>query len=94
MLSACATHRGDWIDGDGVFALSRGFLAAGARRVVGSLWLVDDESTAELIGDFLDRVARGGDAETSLRDAKRALRENPRWAHPFHWAAFVLVGEP
>jgi tetratricopeptide (TPR) repeat protein len=95
VLSACVTHTGDWIDGDGVFALSRGFLAAGARRIVGSLWLVDDVSTASLMGGFFERVATAASvrgAARMLRDAKLALRHSERFAHPYYWAAFVLVG--
>ncbi|MGH7599722.1 MAG: tetratricopeptide repeat protein, partial [bacterium] len=52
VLSACQTNIGPFFEGEGVFALSRGFLAAGAPRVVASQWQVNDKSTAELIGAF------------------------------------------
>lgn len=100
VLSACKTHAGRQLEGEGVFALSRGFLAAGARRVVASLWPVNDESTAVLMGDFYRRLARAEgsglrpDYARALRDARRALRQQPRWSAPYHWAPFVLSGEP
>src|SRR5690606_4903839 len=49
ILSACETNLGPDQHGEGVFALSRGFLVAGSRRVVASNWIVDDESSASLI---------------------------------------------
>ncbi len=98
VLSACETEAGRRIQGEGVFALSRGFLVAGAQRTVASLWPVADESTALLMADFFRRVAAaeaaGGaiDYTIFLRDAKRALRRQTRWSEPFFWAPFVVSG--
>ena len=97
VLSACSSQVGRRVAGEGVFALSRGFLAAGARRVVASLWPVDDDSTAALMGDFYRRLAAadragGTDWARALRDARRSLREQDAWASPFFWAPFVLTG--
>ena len=98
VLSACETNAGVTIETEGVFALSRGFLAAGARRVVASQWAVEDRSTAEMIGSFFQRIAeaeragRAVDYAGALRDAKRAIRARPEWAHPYYWAPFVLSG--
>jgi CHAT domain-containing protein len=81
-----------------VFALSRGFLTAGCRRVVASLWSVNDLSTADLMSGLFGRIAhrRQSDAAidyaSSLREAKRALRARPQYAAPFYWAPFVLSG--
>ena len=98
VLSACETQRGRRVAGEGVFALSRGFLAAGARRVVASLWAVQDASTAQLMGDFFSRVARAGrpgtppDYAIALRDARRTLRATKGREDPFYWAPFTLSG--
>jgi CHAT domain-containing protein len=98
VLSACGTQRGRRVPGEGVFALSRGFMAAGARRVVASLWEVSDESTARLMEGFFagiapaTRAGRTPPYAEALRDARRRLRSDPRWADPFHWAPFTLAG--
>ena len=98
MLSACDTNRGPSVDGEGVFALSRGFLASGASRVIASQWAVDDESTAALMGALFtqiverERAGRIVDYAEALRDAKRMVRSRPQWSDPFHWAPFVLTG--
>lgn len=98
VLSACDTNRaGQPENGEGVFALSRGFLAAGARRVVASQWAVDDESTANLMrvffGSIASQEANGRvDYARALRDARRFVRDDPETADPYFWAPFVLTG--
>jgi CHAT domain-containing protein len=95
VLSACETARGARVAGEGVFALSRGFLTAGAARVVASLWSVNDASTAALVSALFGNTARptgSHDWTRLLRDAKRAVRSRPEWSAPFHWAPFVLSG--
>lgn len=98
VLSACETNLGAQpLDGEGVFALSRGFLAAGARRVVASQWAVDDASTADIMGAFFETIARQDlsgtvDYARALRDAKRLVRSDPITADPYFWAPFILTG--
>jgi tetratricopeptide (TPR) repeat protein len=94
VLSACATHAGTVVAGEGVFALSRGFLARGARRVVASQWEVDDASTAKLIAAFFKTIGEGSspDYAAGLATAKKLVRSDPTTAAPFYWAPFVLTG--
>lgn len=98
MLSACETAKGPRVAGEGSFALSRAFLAAGARRVVASLWMVDDRAAPLVVGRMFadvaaaDRAGRTCDYARALRDAKLAVRRDARWADPFFWAPFVLSG--
>ena len=67
VLSSCESRVGRVVAGEGVFALSRAFLAAGARRVVASLWPAEDDSTAEIIGAFFRAAAA---AEVRGREAR------------------------
>lgn len=98
VLSACETAKGPRVAGEGAFALSRAFLAAGSRGVVASLWAVADRPTARAMGALFESLAaadaRGSAADPAraLRDAKRAVRRDPRWADPFYWAPFVFSG--
>lgn len=98
VLSACSTHVGPHLEGEGVFALSRAFSVAGARRVVASLWPVEDTATAALMRSFFSQV---GAAESAgrrphyaayLAQAKRRLRAQPESSSPYFWAPFVLHG--
>jgi CHAT domain-containing protein len=98
ILSACQTNFGPRQRGEGVWALSRGFLVAGSRRVVASNWLVDDEAAASLISVFCTHVARAEkegkavDYAESLQKAKRWVRNQEKWSSPYYWGTFVLVG--
>src|SRR5262249_22141278 len=47
VLSACRTALGQEMPGEGLIGFTRGFMHAGAARVVASLWSVDDQATAE-----------------------------------------------
>jgi CHAT domain-containing protein len=98
VLSMCESRVGKVVPGEGVFALSRAFLAAGAKRVVASLWQAEDESTAEVVSRFLgdsaaaDAAHRPSDYTANLQRAKRAARARPEWSDPFFWGPFVLEG--
>ena len=94
VLSACVTSRGRMVEGEGSFALARGFLAAGARRVVASLWSVDDASTAALMGSLFRRLDPDRPYAAAMRDARRTVRSNAKWRAPFYWAPFLLTGAP
>ncbi len=98
ILSACETNLGPEQQGEGVFALSRGFLVAGARRVVASNWIVDDQSSASLVSAFCSKLANQHKAEQpmdyaqALHEAKRWVRKQEKWKQPYYWGAFVIVG--
>jgi CHAT domain-containing protein len=94
VLSACETALGKPVEGEGLLGLTRGFMYAGAPRVVASLWEVDDKATGELMkkfyeGMFVHRLT----AAAALRAAQDAIRREPQWRSPYYWAGFVLQGD-
>ena len=95
VLSGCRTGLGKEIRGEGLVGLTRGFMYAGAKRVVVSLWDISDESSAELMTQFyksmLGKERLGPVA--ALREAQLAVWKNRRWQAPYYWAAFVIQGE-
>jgi CHAT domain-containing protein len=93
VLSACQTGLGREVKGEGLIGLTRGFLYAGAERVVVSLWSVDDEATAELMVRFYRGVMKGKPPAQALRTAQLEMWKGRRWQAPYYWAAFVLHGE-
>lgn len=89
-LSACETGANVVAPGDELIGLARGFFSAGARSVLLSLWMVDDEATAQMMVDFYQQTMSGHSLSASLRAAQlKMLAEKP---HPFFWSPFVLVG--
>jgi CHAT domain-containing protein/tetratricopeptide (TPR) repeat protein len=96
VLSACSTALGPEIDREGMFGLAQGFLAAGARQVLVSLWNVGDVSTAELMQRFYRHLfdqRQPLSASEALRLAQQEMSRQPRWRTPDHWAGFVLQGD-
>jgi CHAT domain-containing protein len=88
-LSACETGLGKVANGDDVIGLTRGFLYAGARSIVASLWEVDDAATEQLMLSFY-RNLEAHDKREALRLAQIETRTN--FPHPMYWAAFQIVG--
>jgi CHAT domain-containing protein len=92
-LSACETALGKEAGGEGLIGLTRAFQYAGARAVLASLWSVGDASTAELMKQFYSHLRAGQSKASALRQAQVDLMRDPATRHPFHWAAFELVGD-
>jgi CHAT domain-containing protein/Tfp pilus assembly protein PilF len=93
-LSACQTGLGKEIKGEGLVGLTRGFMYAGAARVVVSLWNVNDEATSELMAKFYQRIFKEGERPAAaLRSAQVEMWRSSQWRAPYFWAAFVLQGE-
>jgi CHAT domain-containing protein/uncharacterized protein HemY len=94
VLSACNTGLGKQVKGEGLIGLTRGFMYAGASRVMASLWKVDDEATSELVKHFYQEMLlnKKSPAE-ALRQAQITMWQNKRWRAPYYWAAFILQGE-
>ena len=95
VLSGCRTGLGKEIKGEGLMSLTRGFMYAGAERVVVSLWDVNDKSTAELMAQFYKGMLgkQRLTPSAALRRAQVAMWKSARWHQPYYWAAFVLYGE-
>jgi CHAT domain-containing protein len=94
VLSACQTGVGKQIKGEGLIALTRGFMYAGAARIVASLWKVDDSATAALMAQFYKEMfTNGKKPAAALRAAQKYMSEQRRWQSPYYWAGFVLQGE-
>ena len=92
VLPACESVLASNTEGDELFGIARGFLYAGAPSLVGSLWPVQDEQTAQLMVAFYSALRRGLGAAAALREAQLAVcAEHP---NPYHWAAFMVIGDP
>ncbi|MBL8191651.1 MAG: CHAT domain-containing protein [Acidobacteria bacterium] len=98
VLSACQTGLGKDYKGEGLVGLTRGFMYAGAARVVVSLWNVNDRATSELMAKFYQKMLpKNADAgerpAAALRSAQIEMWKQKQWSAPYYWAAFVLQGE-
>jgi CHAT domain-containing protein len=93
VLSACDTAAGEISRGQGVIGLRRSFLLAGAKALLASLWLVDDQKTAtfmELFYRYLQTMTPTQAANLAQRDMIKSLTSNSQIADPGLWAPFIL----
>lgn len=94
VLSACETGLGKDVRGEGLEGLTRGFMYAGARRVVVSLWNVNDKATASLMQHLYSGMLRGNKTPAAaLRAAQIEMLRTAQWQSPYYWAPFVMQGE-
>ena len=94
VLSACQTGLGKEIKGEGLVGLTRGFMYAGAARVVVSLWNVNDKATADLMTKFYEKMLKQGERPAAaLRAAQVEMWKQKQWQSPYYWAAFTMQGE-
>jgi CHAT domain-containing protein len=94
VLSACQTGLGKEIKGEGLVGLTRGFMYAGAARVVVSLWNVNDRATSELMAKFYQKMLKENQRPAAaLRSAQVEMWKHREWQSPYYWAAFTLQGE-
>jgi CHAT domain-containing protein len=93
VLSSCDSALGKDLGSEGIIGLPRAFLFAGARRVVASLWKVDDEATELFMKAFYSRLQENQAPAQALQGAQLELMKNNRFSEPFYWAAFVLEGD-
>lgn len=94
VLSACQTALGKESRAEGLIGLTRGFMYAGAPRVIASLWRIDDRAAAELMSYFYEAMFRQHlPPAAALRVAQVRMWQTSEWRFPYYWGAFVLQGE-
>jgi CHAT domain-containing protein/Tfp pilus assembly protein PilF len=94
VLSACDTALGQDMKGEGLVGLTRGFMYAGATRVVASLWSVNDAATSELMARFYKEMLRGTmRPAAALRNAQIQMWKQRQWTSPYYWASFQIQGD-
>jgi CHAT domain-containing protein/tetratricopeptide (TPR) repeat protein len=91
-LSGCSSGMHAIEGADDLLGLVRGFLYAGARSLLLTLWPVSDESTSQLMKAFYKCWISGMSRTAAIQQACREVRSN--FPHPFFWAPFVLIGKP
>jgi CHAT domain-containing protein len=69
--------------------------AAGAHSMVASQFRVESKSATALLVSFHRRLAAERASKSAqLRAAALEVLHTSRFAHPYYWAGFILVGDP
>ncbi|MCK5168624.1 MAG: CHAT domain-containing protein, partial [Bacteroidales bacterium] len=97
VLSACETGLGEIKKGEGLIGLTRALLYAGSKNIIVSLWKVADNSTSDLMIDFyknlLNEEQEKQEFSKALQQAKLKMIDEGKYAHPFYWSPFILIGK-
>jgi CHAT domain-containing protein len=91
ILSACETAVGEQVPGAALITLAAAFSQAGAQTIVASLWKVNDAATRDFMVAFHRALPTTGRA-AAFQQAQLTVSGNPQTAHPYYWAAFILIG--
>ncbi len=95
VLLACETAKGQAVNGQGTLGFQSAFMVAGARSLLVALWRVPADASKELIQNFYSGLfERHLSRAEALKQAQAALRNQPRFADPWNWGGWVLVGDP
>ena len=93
VLSACESGRVGSLGGEELAGLSQAFSQIGVRSLLVSLWRVNDPATTALVLAFYTARQARADKALALRQAMTQIQQDPRWAHPYYWGPFVLLGD-
>ena len=93
VLSACNSGIGRFVPGEGMMGLDNAFLASGSKRVIATLWPVDDEASSIFMGYFYRSLAGTHSPSLSLKKAQQQMATSSQWNSPYYWGAFVLSGD-
>jgi len=95
VLGGCRTGLGKEIKGEGLMSMTRGFMYAGAPRVIVSAWEVQDRPSAMLMIKFYRGLLgpKKMSAAAALRAAQIEMLRDKQFAAPYFWAGFTLQGE-
>ncbi|MGW0737234.1 CHAT domain-containing protein [Streptomyces sp. NPDC002851] len=97
VLRACSVgwHEPDH-PGEDFTGLPRALLRGGTRTVLAPIWQVDRTSSAALLDEVTGAVMHGRPLWRALWDAQRRMladEDRAYLSHPYHWAAFVPLGD-
>ncbi|MCX8010329.1 MAG: CHAT domain-containing protein [Ignavibacteria bacterium] len=91
-LSSCESGLGKYVKGEGLMTFTRGFIYAGARNIIVSLWKVYDEFSAILMNEFYKNLLQGKSIDQAIRQAKLKMINDEDTASPLKWSAFIHLG--
>ena len=95
ILTACETGKPEFQAGEGMISLAHAFTYAGSESILTSLWQIDEQTSAEIVGLFFENLKNGMPKDKALQKAKLSYLSNAkgRTAAPQYWAGLVLIGE-
>ena len=96
VLTACESGKPGYQDGEGMVSLAHAFNYAGSKQILTALWKIDEQSSTQLTGLFIEYIKKGFATDEALRLAKLHYLNTTdgRMLAPAYWAGLVILGEP
>jgi len=92
VLNTCASGFGKKVGRYGLSSLPLGFLYAGAKNILATLWNITDRHAGKFMISFYRKWLSGKTYSQALREAKMDMISCRETALPTIWAAYVLIG--
>ena len=77
---------------EGLIALTKAILAAGAQCVVVTLWPVPDSAVNLVMKPLYSALLQGTRISRAMADAIVTVQNTKHFAHPANWSGFALIG--
>jgi len=91
VLSSCSSGIGKIQKGEGMMAINRGFLYAGASNIIFTQFDIPDQSSSRLVKKLFEYILEGDGYSTALRKAKLFLLQEEANSVQ-DWAGYLLIG--
>lgn len=92
LSTAYSQERGSTVSADGLLALTRAFLAAGASTVIVPLWPVPGVASQSMMKNLYGELMQGTPVSQALTQAQKILKHSPGTSHASNWAGWIIVG--
>ncbi|MEI6456509.1 MAG: CHAT domain-containing protein, partial [bacterium] len=92
VLNACASAAGRWEGPQCIATMPAGFLGAGAKNILATLWNITDKYAGRFMVNFYRKWLSGMSYSRALRETKMEMIACRDTALPTLWAAWVLIG--
>jgi len=94
ILSACETGTGVYSNEEGVYSFSRYLISGGVPSIIKTLWEINDKNSYIIMENLYKNILQKQHLSLSVNNAKRKLKLETKYKHPYYWAGYVLDGNP
>ena len=93
VFSACSTGRREAGWNHGMGDIVDTLASLGVPDVVATRWQIDSGSAVPMMNAFYSGLAKGLSVPQALTAARQSLIRDPRYRHPYYWAAWYASGD-
>jgi hypothetical protein len=92
VFSACSTGKKDKGWNHGMGDIVDTLASLGVPDVVATRWQIDSAAAVPMMDAFYGGLSKGQSVPQALTGARQTLFRDPRYRHPYYWAAYYASG--